>query len=82
MLNNAHISPNQVRVSIDITIEEDAFLPIPLDEDIITLGGAICTFVAWPVHLVDVVPTKGKVITEQVQHPLPKGNMHPKTPKW
>ncbi|KAF1892964.1 hypothetical protein Lal_00035412 [Lupinus albus] len=44
----------------------DALLPIPLDEDIITLGGAICTSVAWPVHLVDVIPTKGMVIDEIV----------------
>ncbi|KAF1892969.1 hypothetical protein Lal_00043223 [Lupinus albus] len=58
MLYNARIPPNHVRVTIDIDIKDDALLPIPLDEDIITLGGAICTSVAWPVHLVDVIPTK------------------------
>ncbi|KAF1892948.1 hypothetical protein Lal_00009381 [Lupinus albus] len=58
MLYNARIPPNHVRVTIDIDIKDDALLPIPLDEDIITSGGAICTSVAWPVHLVDVVPTK------------------------
>ncbi|KAF1892873.1 hypothetical protein Lal_00043236 [Lupinus albus] len=64
MLHNSRIPPNYVRVTIDIEIEDNALLPIPLDVDIITLGGAICTFVAWPVHLVDVVPTKGMVIDE------------------
>ncbi|KAF1866169.1 hypothetical protein Lal_00031473 [Lupinus albus] len=64
MLHHARIPPNHVRVAIDIEIEDDALLSIPLDEDIIILGGAICTFVAWPVHIVDVVLTKGKVIAE------------------
>ncbi|KAF1888183.1 hypothetical protein Lal_00008096 [Lupinus albus] len=64
MLHNAQIPSNHVRVSIYIVIEEDALLPIPLDEDIITLGGALGTFVVWPVHLVDVVPSKGKMIAE------------------
>ncbi|KAF1892942.1 hypothetical protein Lal_00048541 [Lupinus albus] len=64
MLHNSRIPPNHLRVTIDIEIEDNALLPFPLDVDIITLGGAICTFVAWPVHLVDVVPTKGMVIDE------------------
>ncbi|KAF1862089.1 hypothetical protein Lal_00026606 [Lupinus albus] len=58
MLHNAQIPCNHVMVSIDIPIEEYAFLPIPLDEDIITIGGAIGTYVAWTIHLVDVVPIK------------------------
>ncbi|KAF1879850.1 hypothetical protein Lal_00037354 [Lupinus albus] len=64
MLHNARIPPNPVKVPIDITIEDDALLPILLDEDIITSRGSIGTFVAWPVHLVNVVPTKEKVIAE------------------
>ncbi|KAF1892906.1 hypothetical protein Lal_00039980 [Lupinus albus] len=64
MLHNSRIPPNHVRVTIDIEIEDNALLPIPLDVDIITLGGAICTFVDWPLHLLDVVPTKGMVIDE------------------
>ncbi|KAF1865902.1 hypothetical protein Lal_00033362 [Lupinus albus] len=64
MLHNAHIPPNHVMVVIDIAIENDALLQIPLDEDIITLEGAIGTYVAWPIHLVDVVPTTGKGIAE------------------
>ncbi|KAF1885725.1 hypothetical protein Lal_00002624 [Lupinus albus] len=38
----------------------DALLPIPLDEDIFTLGGAIGTYVAWLIDLVDVVSTMEK----------------------
>ncbi|KAF1888508.1 hypothetical protein Lal_00011281 [Lupinus albus] len=33
MLHNAQIPSNHVRVSIDISIEDDALLPIPLDEN-------------------------------------------------
>ncbi|KAF1893915.1 hypothetical protein Lal_00002464 [Lupinus albus] len=43
-LHNARISPNHVRVATDIAIEDDALLSIPVDEDIITLGGTIDTF--------------------------------------
>ncbi|KAF1879819.1 hypothetical protein Lal_00037322 [Lupinus albus] len=46
MLHNARIPPNHVKVAIDIEIEDDALLPIPLDEDIITSGRSIGTFVA------------------------------------
>ncbi|KAF1874085.1 hypothetical protein Lal_00041529 [Lupinus albus] len=60
MLHNARIPPNHVKVAIDIAIEDDALLPIPFDEDIITLGWAIGNYVTWLVHLVDV----GKGIAE------------------
>ncbi|KAF1884349.1 hypothetical protein Lal_00033523 [Lupinus albus] len=57
MLHNACIPPNHVKVSIDIAIDGDSLLPIPLDEDIFTLGGAIGTYVSWTIDLVDVVST-------------------------
>ncbi|KAF1870555.1 hypothetical protein Lal_00025725 [Lupinus albus] len=63
-MHNACIPPNHVKVAIDIAIYDDALLPIRIDEDIITLIGAICTYVAWPVYLVDVVPTMEKGIVE------------------
>ncbi|KAF1893101.1 hypothetical protein Lal_00015302 [Lupinus albus] len=34
----------------------DALLPIPLDEDTLTVAGAIGTYVTWPINLIDVVP--------------------------
>ncbi|KAF1877063.1 hypothetical protein Lal_00033616 [Lupinus albus] len=64
MLHNARIPPNHVKVAINIAIENDALLPIPLNEDIITLGGIISTYVAWTVHLVDLVPIMAKGIAE------------------
>ncbi|KAF1888116.1 hypothetical protein Lal_00039156 [Lupinus albus] len=51
---------------------DDVLLLIPLDEDIITSGGAICTFVAWRVYLIDVVPTTGKGIVEHSATSLPR----------
>ncbi|KAF1866057.1 hypothetical protein Lal_00013493 [Lupinus albus] len=65
------ILPSQV--SIDISIEDDALLPIPVDEDIITVGLAIATFV-------DVVPIMGKVSADdhsatsptRIDEPAPK----------
>ncbi|KAE9617746.1 hypothetical protein Lalb_Chr03g0038641 [Lupinus albus] len=65
MLHNAQIPSHHVRISIYMVIEDDALLPIPLDENIITLGGALGSFVAWPVHLLNVVPSKENVIVEQ-----------------
>ncbi|KAF1871036.1 hypothetical protein Lal_00020770 [Lupinus albus] len=55
MIHNAQIPSNHLRVSIDISIEDGALLSIPVDEDTITVRGALGTFVAWPVHLIDVV---------------------------
>ncbi|KAF1862533.1 hypothetical protein Lal_00024435 [Lupinus albus] len=40
---------------------DDALLPIPVNEDIIKVGLALATSVAWPKHLIDVVPIMGKV---------------------
>ncbi|KAF1865074.1 hypothetical protein Lal_00004448 [Lupinus albus] len=44
---------NHLKVSIYISMEDDALLPIPVDEDIITVGLALATFVAWPKHIID-----------------------------
>ncbi|KAF1896017.1 hypothetical protein Lal_00033457 [Lupinus albus] len=61
IIHHAKIPLNHLKVSIDISIEDDALLPIPVEEDIITVGLALATFVAWPKHLKDVVPIMGKV---------------------
>ncbi|KAF1872324.1 hypothetical protein Lal_00016622 [Lupinus albus] len=55
-IHNAQIPSNHLRVSIDISIEDDALLPIAVDEDTIVVRRALGTFVAWPEHLIDVVP--------------------------
>ncbi|KAF1877161.1 hypothetical protein Lal_00015823 [Lupinus albus] len=59
MLYNTRLPLNHVKVAIDVAKDDDALLPIPLDEDILTMGGAISTFVAWPIDHVHVVPNKG-----------------------
>ncbi|KAF1883669.1 hypothetical protein Lal_00012586 [Lupinus albus] len=64
MIHNAQTPSNHLRVSIDISIEDDALLPIHVDEDIITVRLALGTFVARPEHLIDVVPIMGKVSTD------------------
>ncbi|KAF1862522.1 hypothetical protein Lal_00024423 [Lupinus albus] len=61
IIHHAQIPSNHLKFSIDISIEDDALLPIPVNEDIITVGLALATFVAWPKHLIDVVPIMGKV---------------------
>ncbi|KAF1855110.1 hypothetical protein Lal_00022927 [Lupinus albus] len=61
IIHHAQIPSNHLKVSIDISIEDDPLLPILVDEDIITVGLALATFVAWPEHLIDVVPIMGKV---------------------
>ncbi|KAF1868187.1 hypothetical protein Lal_00018706 [Lupinus albus] len=61
MIHHAQIPSNHWKVSIDLSIEDDALLPIPIDENIITVRLALATFVAWPKHLIDVVPIMGKV---------------------
>ncbi|KAF1888271.1 hypothetical protein Lal_00043346 [Lupinus albus] len=49
-----------LEVSVDISIEDDALLPIPAN-DITTIREVVGTFVTWPKHLIDVVPIMGKV---------------------
>ncbi|KAF1881695.1 hypothetical protein Lal_00032166 [Lupinus albus] len=44
--------------------KHDALLPIPVEDDIITVGLDSATFVAWPKHLIDVVPIMGKVFVD------------------
>ncbi|KAF1864668.1 hypothetical protein Lal_00031986 [Lupinus albus] len=61
IIHHAQIPSNHLKVSIDISIEDDALLPIPIDEDIITVGLTLATFVAWPKHLIDVLLIMGKV---------------------
>jgi len=52
MLHNSPIPPNHVKVMIDVVVDREALLPIPLDEDTAKLGEAVGTCVAWPINLV------------------------------
>ncbi|KAE9604365.1 hypothetical protein Lalb_Chr11g0070901 [Lupinus albus] len=83
MIHNAQIPSNHLRVSIDISIKDDVLFPIPIDEDTITIGRALGTYVAWPEHLIDVVPImawcssyahslRERCLLTIAQHPLPE----------
>ncbi|KAF1870847.1 hypothetical protein Lal_00030157 [Lupinus albus] len=74
MIHHAQILSNHLKVSIDISIEDDALLPIPVDEDIITVGLDLTTFVAWPKHLID-----GKVSADDYSATCPPPPPPPKT---
>ncbi|KAF1874366.1 hypothetical protein Lal_00008571 [Lupinus albus] len=56
MIHNAPIPSNHLKVSIDISIKDDALMPISVDEDTITIRAVVGTFVAWSEHLIDIVP--------------------------
>ncbi|KOM47375.1 hypothetical protein LR48_Vigan07g107900 [Vigna angularis] len=44
-----------VKVSIDIALEPNVSLPIPIDDDdMMTIGQAIGTFVAWPMNFIQI----------------------------
>ncbi|KAF1868169.1 hypothetical protein Lal_00018686 [Lupinus albus] len=76
MIHNAQIPSNHLKVSIDISIEDDALLPIPVDKDIITIRLALGTFVAWREHLIDVVPIMGKVSADHNATSPPRIDEH------
>ncbi|KAF1862547.1 hypothetical protein Lal_00014085 [Lupinus albus] len=40
------------KVGIDIIVDGNALLPIPIDEDNLTIGGGICTYMLWPINLI------------------------------
>ncbi|KAF1894486.1 hypothetical protein Lal_00043625 [Lupinus albus] len=71
-------------VSVDISIEDDALLPIPAD-DITTVREVVGTFVTWLEHLIDVVPIiMGKVSDDDHSATSPpRIDEHAsKMPKW
>ncbi|KAF1891489.1 hypothetical protein Lal_00012377 [Lupinus albus] len=76
IIHHAQIPSNHLKVSIDISIEDDALLPIPVEEDIIIVGLALATFVAWPKHLIDVVPIMGKVFADHSATSPPRIDEH------
>ncbi|KAF1864550.1 hypothetical protein Lal_00043191 [Lupinus albus] len=51
-----HLTPNHVMLEIDIAVNGDALLPIPIDENTLTVGGALDTYVAWLINIVVLDP--------------------------
>ncbi|KAF1879847.1 hypothetical protein Lal_00037350 [Lupinus albus] len=76
MIHNAQIPSNHLKVSIDISIEDDALLSIPIDEDIVIVRRVVSTFVAWSEHLIDVVPIMGKVSADHSATSPPRIDEH------
>ena len=55
-LHGRSLPNGHVKVSVDIVVEPNVSLPIPnVDDDIMTIGQAIGTFMAWPINLLQVV---------------------------
>ena len=52
-LHNCPLPSDYVKVRVDFASEEDALLPVPIeDAEIMTVGQALGTYVAWPSILV------------------------------
>lgn len=46
------LGEGNIRVAIDAALDEQALLPIPVTEELVTVGQAVGSHVAWPKHLV------------------------------
>lgn len=46
------LGEGNIRVAIDASLDEQALLPIPVTEELVTVGQAVGSHVAWPKHLV------------------------------
>ncbi|XP_014493412.1 uncharacterized protein LOC106755715 [Vigna radiata var. radiata] len=54
-LHGRPLPKGHVKVSIDIALEPNVSLPIPIDDDdMMTIGQAIGTFVAWPMNFIQI----------------------------
>ncbi|XP_022631898.1 uncharacterized protein LOC106778383 isoform X2 [Vigna radiata var. radiata] len=54
-LHGRPLPKGHVKVSIDIALKPNVSLPIPIDDDdMMTIGQAIGTFVAWPMNLIQI----------------------------
>jgi hypothetical protein len=52
-IHGVTLGEENVRISVEVPIKEDAYLPIPnIAGDIFTVKQAIGTHIAWPRHLV------------------------------
>ena len=51
-LHNRLLSTTLVKVQINTAIEKNTPLPIPLNDEIVSISNAVGTYVAWPMGLV------------------------------
>lgn len=52
VLHGRPLNPDHSRVSIIIVLDADALLPVPINEELETVGHALNTIVAWPKTLI------------------------------
>lgn len=56
LLHTVPLGEDHMRVSIDVVKVKDALLPIPISEEVATVGDAVGCFVAWPKDLIFFAP--------------------------
>ncbi|XP_058195235.1 uncharacterized protein LOC131311701 isoform X1 [Rhododendron vialii] len=56
LLHTVPLGEDHMRVSIDVVKVKDALLPIPISEEVATVGDAVGWFVAWPKDLIFFAP--------------------------
>ena len=61
-LHNVHLSPDVVKVTAEKVRVPDAGVPLPSDE-VTTVVDAFQTFVAWPKHLIRIMPEPPVIIS-------------------
>ncbi|XP_057790384.1 uncharacterized protein LOC131007248 [Salvia miltiorrhiza] len=52
VLHGSPFPKDCLRVAIDEVVDDNARLPKPISDDMVTVGNALGTHVAWPTHLV------------------------------
>lgn len=54
-LHNQKLPSGHIKVTIEVVVESDAPLPVPIDHaELMVVGDAIGTFVAWPINLIEI----------------------------
>lgn len=51
-IHTVPLGESNVRVSVEVVIQKDAPLPIPIPDEMLIVGEAVGFFVAWPKNLV------------------------------
>lgn len=59
-IHNVSLGEGNVRVAINLALDEDALLPIPVGGEMRTVGDAVKSIVAWPRDLVIMLKQRGE----------------------
>ncbi|KAK9949471.1 hypothetical protein M0R45_004990 [Rubus argutus] len=66
------LGEGNIRVAIDAALDEQALLPIPVTEELVTVGQAVGSHVAWPKHLVKLMDEEECGNTSMKPRDIPK----------